>query len=74
MHTGSTWRRVWRRTFGVSGRVWEKFLISVFGQNSKASTFAQIFRTLKRQTSKKLKKDLAEISGLKMGQVKNIGK
>jgi hypothetical protein len=29
---------------------------------------------LKRKTSKKLKKDLSEITGLKMGQVKIVGK
>ena len=50
------------------------FLFSVIGQNSEVSTLTQNFRTLKRKTSKKLKKELAEISGLKMGQVKIIGK
>tara|TARA_B100000214_G_scaffold89073_1_gene61435 strand:- start:860 stop:1414 length:555 start_codon:yes stop_codon:yes gene_type:complete len=52
----------------------KNFLFSVIGQNSEGSTVAQNFRTLKRSTSKKLKKELAEISGLKMGQVKIIGK
>ena len=52
----------------------KNFLFSVIGQNSEGSTVAQNFRTLKRTTSKKLKKELAEISGLKMGQVKIIGK
>ena len=52
----------------------KNFLFSVIGQNSEGSTVAQNFRTLKRKTSKKLKKELAEISGLKMGQVKIIGK
>ena len=50
----------------------KNFLFSVIGQNSEGSTVAQNFRTLKRTTSKKLKKELAEISGLKMGQVKII--
>tara|TARA_B100000214_G_scaffold121802_1_gene86290 strand:- start:651 stop:992 length:342 start_codon:yes stop_codon:yes gene_type:complete len=52
----------------------KNFLFSVIAQNSEGSTVAQNFRMLKRTTSKKLKKELAEISGLKMGQVKNIGK
>ena len=52
----------------------KNFLFSVIGENSEGSTVAQNFRTLKRKTSKKLKKELAEISGLKMGQVKIIGK
>ncbi len=52
----------------------KNFLFSVIGQNSEGNTVAQNFRTLKRTTSKKLKKDLAEISGLKMGQVKILGK
>ena len=52
----------------------KNFLFSVIGQNSEGSTVAQNFRTLKRTTSKNLKKELAEISGLKMGQVKIIGK
>ena len=52
----------------------KNFLFSVIGKNSEGSTVAQNFRTLKRTTSKKLKKELAEISGLKMGQVKIIGK
>ena len=50
------------------------FLFSVIGQNSEGSTVAQNFRTLKRTTSKKLKKELFEISGLKMGQIKIIEK
>ena len=52
----------------------KNFLFSVIGQNSEGSTVAQNFRTLKRTTSKKLKKELAKISGLKMGQVKIIAK
>ena len=52
----------------------KNFLFSVIGHNSEGSTVAQHFRTLKRKTSKKLKKELAEISGLKMGQVRILGK
>ena len=52
----------------------KNFLFSVIGQNSDGSTVVQNFRTLKRKTSKKLKMKLAEITGLKMGQVKIIGK
>ena len=52
----------------------KNFLFSVIGQNSEGSTVAQNFRILKRKTSRKLKKELAEISDLKMGQVKTIGK
>ena len=52
----------------------QNFSFSVIGQNSEGSTVAHNFRTLKRTISKKLKKELAEISGLKMGQVKIIGK
>ena len=52
----------------------KNFLFSVIGQNSEGSTVAQNFRMLKRKTSKKLKKDLSEITGLKMGQVKIVGK
>jgi hypothetical protein len=52
----------------------KNFLFSVIGKNSEGITVAQNFRTLKRRTSKKLKKDLAEISGLQMGQVKILGK
>ena len=48
------------------------FLFSVIGQNSKGSTVAQSFRLVNRKTSKKLKKELSLISGLKMGQVKII--
>ena len=48
----------------------KNFLFSVIGQNSEGSTVAQSFRLVKRQTSKKLKKELAEITGLKMGEVK----
>ena len=49
------------------------FLFSVIGQNSAGITVAQNFRMLKRKSSKKLKKELSEITGLKMGQVKIIG-
>ncbi len=52
----------------------KNFLFSVIGQNSEGSTVAQNFRTLKRKTSKKIKNELSEITGLKMGQVKIIGK
>jgi len=52
----------------------KNFLFSVIGQNSEGSTVAQNFRMLKRKTSKKLKKDLSEITGLKMGQVKIVVK
>ena len=52
----------------------KNFLFSVIGKNSEGSTVAQNFRTIKRTTSKKLKKELAEISGLKLGQIKIIGK
>ena len=52
----------------------KNFLFSVIGQNAEGMTVAQNFRTLKRTTSKKLKKELTEISGLRMGQVKIIGK
>ena len=52
----------------------KNFLFSFIGQNSEGSTVAQNFRTLKRKTSKNLKKELAEITGLKIGQVKIIGK
>tara|TARA_Y100001968_G_C19371899_1_gene725539 strand:+ start:946 stop:1500 length:555 start_codon:yes stop_codon:yes gene_type:complete len=52
----------------------KNILFSVIGQNSEGSTVAQNFRTLKRKTSKKLKKELSEVTSLKMGQVKIIGK
>ena len=52
----------------------KNFLFLVIGKNSEGSTVAQNFRMLKRKTSKKLKKDLSEITGLKMGQVKIVGK
>ncbi len=52
----------------------KNFLFSVIGQNSGGSTVAQNFRILKRKTFKKLKKDLSLITGLKMGQVKIVGK
>lgn len=52
----------------------KNFLFSVIGQNSEGSTVAQNFRIFKRNNSKKLKKDLSEITGLKMGQVKIVGK
>tara|TARA_B100000965_G_C19249096_1_gene607898 strand:- start:57 stop:611 length:555 start_codon:yes stop_codon:yes gene_type:complete len=47
-------------------------LFSVIGQNSKGSTIAQSFRLVNRKTSKRLKKELSEITGLKMGHVKII--
>ena len=59
----------------AGGRLWSQigegrnFLFSVIGQNSEESTVTQNFRTLKRRTSKKLKKELAEISGLKWGKL-----
>ena len=52
----------------------KNFLFSVIGQNSEGSTVVQNFRIFKRKTSKKLKKQLSGITGLKMGQVKIIGK
>ncbi len=48
------------------------FLFSVIGQNSTGSTVAQSFRLVKRKTAKKLKKELSDLTGLKMGQVKII--
>tara|TARA_B100001996_G_C18427054_1_gene503031 strand:+ start:125 stop:679 length:555 start_codon:yes stop_codon:yes gene_type:complete len=48
----------------------KNFLFSVIGQNSKGSTVAQSFRLVNRKTTKKIKKELYKISGLKMGQVK----
>jgi len=50
------------------------FLFSVICQNSEGSTVVQSYRIFKRKTSKKLKKELSGITGLKMGQVKIIGK
>ena len=50
----------------------KNFLFSIIGQNSEGSTVAQSFRLVKRKTSKKLKKELAESTGLKTGQVKII--
>ena len=52
----------------------KNFLFSIIGQNSKGSTVVQNFRIFKRKTSKQLKKELSGITGLKMGQVKLIGK
>ncbi len=57
---------------GLFSRQRKNFLFTVIGQNSKGSTVAQSFRLINRKTSKKLKKELAQISGLKMGQVKII--
>ena len=50
----------------------KNFLFSVVGQNSNGRTVAQSFRLLSRKTSKKLKKELSQISGLEMGHVKII--
>ncbi len=50
----------------------KNFLFSVIGQSSDGRTVAQSFRLVKRKTSKKLKKELYEITGMKMGQVKII--
>ena len=50
----------------------KNFLFSVIGQNQEGSTVAQNFRLINRKTSKKLKKELFEISRLKMGQIKII--
>ena len=59
--------------FGFQLGLGRIFLFSVITQNSEGrSIVARKFRTLKRQTSRKLKKQLAKISGLKMGQVKII--
>ena len=52
----------------------KNFLFSVIGQNSDGRTVVQNFRIFQRKTSKKLKKELSGITGLKMGQVKIIGK
>ena len=52
----------------------KNFLFSVIGKNSEGRTVAQSFRLVKRKTSNKLKKELSEITGLKMGQVKIIEK
>ena len=52
----------------------KNFLFSVIGQNSEGRTVVQNFRIFQRKTSKKLKKELSGITGLKMGQVKIIGK
>ena len=43
----------------------KNFLFSVVGQNSNGRTVAQSFRLMSRKTSKKLKKELSQISGLK---------
>tara|TARA_Y100001968_G_scaffold5292_1_gene4687 strand:+ start:11410 stop:11964 length:555 start_codon:yes stop_codon:yes gene_type:complete len=50
----------------------KNYLFSVIGQNSEGSTVAQSFRFVNRKTSNKLKKELLEITGLKMGQLKII--
>ena len=52
----------------------ENCLFLAILHNSEGITGAQNFKTLKRKTFKKLKKQLAEISVFKMGQVKIIGK
>jgi len=52
-----------RRLRSLLGQV-RNFSFSVISKNSEGSTVAQNFKTLKRTTSKKLKKELAEISGL----------
>tara|TARA_Y100001968_G_scaffold308496_1_gene327317 strand:+ start:1190 stop:1582 length:393 start_codon:yes stop_codon:yes gene_type:complete len=48
------------------------FLFSVIGQTSKGITVAQSFRLVERITSKKLKNELTQISGLKMGEINII--
>ena len=50
----------------------KNFLFSVIGRNAEGSTVAQSFRLVNRKTSKKIKKELYKITGLKMGQVKII--
>ncbi len=50
----------------------KNFLFSVIGQNSQRKTIVQSFRFVNRNTSKKFKKELSEITGLKIGQVKVI--
>tara|TARA_Y100001968_G_scaffold313863_1_gene338556 strand:- start:924 stop:1478 length:555 start_codon:yes stop_codon:yes gene_type:complete len=50
----------------------KNFLFSVIGQNSEGNTVAQSFRFINRKISKRLKNNLTEITGLKMGQVKVI--
>ena len=52
----------------------KNFLFSVIGQNATGSTVAQSFRLVKRKAYKKLINELSQITGLKMGQVKIIGK
>ncbi len=69
MFTSTTWRRVWKRRLGSQVGEGNNFLFSVIFQNSEGSTVAQNFRTLKRKTSKKLKKDLVEIKGKKCGKL-----
>ena len=58
--------------FGSQVGKGKNFQFSVVGQNSNGRTVAQSFRLVNRKTSKKLKKELSQISGLKMGQVKII--
>ena len=48
----------------------QNFIFSVIGQNSEGNTVAQSFRFVNRKNSKKFKKELSEITGLNMGQVK----
>ena len=47
----------------------KNFFFTVIGENSKGNTVVQSFRFINRKTSKKFKKELSEITGLKMGQV-----
>ena len=51
----------------------KNFFFTVIGENSEGNTVAQSFRFINRKTSKKFKKELSEITGLKMGQVKSSG-
>ena len=59
-------------SLGSQGGEGGTFFFSVSVQNSEGSRVAQDFRTIKRKTSKNLKKELSVITGLKMGQVKII--
>ncbi len=57
---------------GLFSRQRKNFLFTVIAQNSKGSTVPQSFRLVNRKTLKKHKKELSQISGLEMCQVKII--
>ena len=50
-----------------------KIFFTVIGENTEGNTVAQSFRFINRKTLKKFKKELSEITGLRMGQVKSSG-